>query len=252
MTAGCRATPCRTCTSRTSLCTRRACVEQPSLDGDGVRARHGDLEFATARLSLGWKCAELPGDRRDSKVQLPVQSMSSPPSGRIVVDFRDPREAERWRPVDDRVMGGVSVSRLEATSSASSHFTGELSLENNGGFASVRAPLQGAARSCDTNTPLAGVRELVLRVRGDGKAYKLRLRSQDDLDGVNHEVRFETTAGVQTEHTFALTQFSPVWRGRPVSGVPPLDPAGVQDLGFMISDGQAGRFCLELFTLTAR
>lgn len=215
-------------------------------------ASRGDLEVVGDLRTLAYNSPMVPSERRYFEVQLPVQLKPPPPGGRIVVDFKDPREAARWQPIDDRVMGGVSVSRLEGTSSGSSLFTGELSLESNGGFASVRAPLPGAASSSGAATALAGARELILRFRGDGKAYKLRLRTENDFDGVNYEARFQTEAGVQAERAFALADFLPVWRGRPVSDAPSLDPARVQDLGLLISERQAGRFRLELFSLAVR
>lgn len=173
--------------------------------------------------------------------------MSSLPEHRLVVDFADSREAARWRSIDDRVMGGVSISRMEAASGCSL-FTGELSLENQGGFASVRAPLAGAAGGVGV---LAGARALVLACRGDGKSYRLRLRTEPGFDGVNHEARFETRAGQRSEVTLELSAFAPVWRGRPVLDAPRLDPAAVQSLGLMLADRQVGRFRLELFTLRA-
>lgn len=174
--------------------------------------------------------------------------MSSPPEPRLVVDFAAPREAARWQSIDDRVMGGVSVSRMEAASGCSL-FTGELSLENQGGFASVRAPLAGAAGG---RVALVGARTLLLACRGDGKTYKLRFCTEPGFDGVNHEARFETRAGQRSEVSLELSAFAPVWRGRPVPGAPPLDPAAVQSLGLMLADRQVGPFCLELFTLKAR
>ncbi len=215
-------------------------------------ASRGDLEVVGDVRTLAYNSPMVPRERRYFEVQLPVQSKPVPLGARVVVDFRDPAEAARWQPVDDRVMGGVSVSRIEGTSVGSSLFTGELSLERNGGFASVRAALPGAAGNAGANAPLAGARELILDLRGDGKAYKLRLRTGAQLDGVHYEARFETEVGVQAERTFAIDDFVPVWRGRPVLDAPPLDPAALRHLGLMIADGQAGRFQLELFTLTAR
>lgn len=43
-----------------------------------------------------------------------------------------------WTVVDDRVMGGVSRSRIEDSGDGTLRFAGVMSLANNGGFASVR------------------------------------------------------------------------------------------------------------------
>ncbi len=201
----------------------------------------GDLVVVGALRTLAYNSPMVPRERRYFEVQLQVQPTQASDDRRVVIDFSDPREARRWQPVDDRVMGGVSASRLVYDPSGSSVFTGNLSLENNGGFASVRASL--AERALERG------RTLVLSCRGDGKAYKLRLRMTGAFDGVSYEARFETQAGVLTEHSFALADFVPVWRGRPVPDAGPLDGASVQNVGLMISDGQAGEFRLQVLSL---
>lgn len=40
--------------------------------------------------------------------------------------------------------------------------------------------------------------------------------------------------------------FRPVFRGRPVAGHPPLDPATIKTFGLIIAGRQEGPFCLEL------
>ena len=46
---------------------------------------------------------------------------------------------QTWQPVDDTVMGGISRSEWQP----SGRFAGSVSLENNGGFCSVRSPALG-------------------------------------------------------------------------------------------------------------
>jgi hypothetical protein len=82
---------------------------------------------------------------------------------RIVIDFRDPAQTLRWTPVNDRVMGGVSTSQATATAEGMA-FIGVVSLDNNGGFASIRA--------LPREYGLAGTSALILRIRGDGQTYK--------------------------------------------------------------------------------
>ena len=93
----------------------------------------------------------------------------------LVIDFRDPAQVLEWTSVNDQVMGGMSTSQATATTEGMA-FNGVVSLDNNGGFASIRA------LPCDYG--LAGAIALVLRVRGDGKAYKFGIRTDDAYDGV--------------------------------------------------------------------
>lgn len=150
-------------------------------------------------------------------------------------------DAQSWIAVNDRVMGGVSNSTYRTQPGYAGVFRGELSLENNGGFASVRAPLQldrGDARD-----------QLRLSVLGDGKTYSLRLRTDKSLDGVAYAASIDTAEGVISEHRLGLSDFRPVWRGRLVSGAPSLQWQDVRQIGLMISDKQEGSFQLQLISL---
>jgi hypothetical protein len=152
----------------------------------------------------------------------------------ILFDFDDTSEAASWRPVDDVVMGGVSRSAFDLAEAGIARFSGKVSLEYNGGFASVRTP----PRDWDT----AGAAAFVLRVRGDGHAYKFTLRTGDGFDGVQYQARFVAPAGEWTDVRLPVASFAPTFRGRVLPDAPPLDPSSVRALGLMISDRQAGPF----------
>lgn len=158
----------------------------------------------------------------------------------ILADFSYPVEAARWRSTDDVVMGGRSSSGMRAGDGIGM-FAGELSLERGGGFASVRRH--------DQPVDLSASDAIELRVRGDGKRYKLNLRTSGDLDGVVYQAAFDTGAGTWQTVRLTLASFAPRFRGRPVPGT--LDPTHVSSLGLLISDGQAGPFRLEVASITA-
>ena len=158
----------------------------------------------------------------------------------LLADFHDPDEAARWRPTDDVVMGGVSSSAM-VPGDGTGIFCGELSLERGGGFASVRRR--------EEVVDLSALDAVELRVRGDGKRYKLNLRVSGSLDGVVYQAVFETQAGAWTSAELPLSEFAPRFRGRPASGA--LDRAHVSSLGLLISDRQVGPFRLEVSSITA-
>jgi NADH dehydrogenase [ubiquinone] 1 alpha subcomplex assembly factor 1 len=153
-----------------------------------------------------------------------------------LVDFRAGLPDD-WAIVNDGVMGGVSSSTLTWEDGAAV-FAGDLSLENNGGFASVRIAIPPGA--------LAGADRLSVRVRGDGKRYQLRLRPGRRFDGVAFAASFDTRAGEWTDVSLPLAAFQPTFRGYRPRGVGPLDPARVGQLGFMLTDKQEGPFRLEI------
>jgi NADH dehydrogenase [ubiquinone] 1 alpha subcomplex assembly factor 1 len=154
------------------------------------------------------------------------------------IDFSSRDEALAWSSADDIVMGGVSSSRLLATFQGTALFTGEVSLARGGGFASVRST------ACARN--LQGASALLLRVRGDGKRYKLRLRTSAAFDSSSYLAAFETKQGEWHEHHFEANQFIPTWRGQIRPNAAPLALQEVQSFGFLIADRQAGSFALEI------
>lgn len=150
----------------------------------------------------------------------------------------NPDEAGQWRAVDDVVMGGVSGSRFRFTEAGTGVFEGEVSLANNGGFASVRRPVGPL--------DLRAQARIALRVRGDGQRYRLRLRTDDRYDGIAWQAAFPTTAGEWRVVVLPFADFEPSFRGRRPPGAGPLDRSGISQLGLMIADRQAGPFRLEV------
>jgi hypothetical protein len=148
-----------------------------------------------------------------------------------------------WSAIDDGVMGGVSVSRLRHDPAGHAVFEGTVSLERNGGFASVRS------RPLDLGSP--GATAWLLETCGDGKRYKLNLRTDDAFHGVNYQAAFEAPEGTWTLVRLPLSEFLPNFRGRRVPGAVPLNPARVRQVGLMIADGQAGAFALALRSIRA-
>ena len=89
---------------------------------------------------------------------------------RPLFDFAGPEAAQQWQVVNDGVMGGVSDGRFRITPEDTLEFFGTLSLENNGGFASVRTkPADHDINAGD---------DLVIRVKGDGREYVLNLSTK--------------------------------------------------------------------------
>jgi monofunctional biosynthetic peptidoglycan transglycosylase len=152
--------------------------------------------------------------------------------------FDGPGDLELWPAIDDVVMGGRSASRLYLGEGGIAVFSGHVSLENNGGFASVR--------SRPKRVDLGDYVGVELRVRGDGKRYRLRLHNQPGWGAIAYQAAFETVPGVWQTIRFPFSAFRPTFRGRSVPDAPPLDPGQIYTFGLMIADKQAGPFALEL------
>ena len=147
-----------------------------------------------------------------------------------------------WQVVNDDVMGGVSTSSFRITNGVAV-FRGEVSRENNGGFASVR--------SLPARHDLGDTDSFVIRVRGDGRRYKFTARMDSSFDSAIYRCDFPTKKGVWEEHRLLLKDFVASFRGRVLTDVPPLNPVKVSSVGFLISDQQAGSFQLEVAWIKA-
>ncbi len=157
---------------------------------------------------------------------------------RTLVNFDGDPSEPSWVAVNDGVMGGRS-SGSPTVDGGMLKFSGTLSLENNGGFASVR--------TVDYAVNLSSVETLVLRVRGDGRRYQLRLATSARNHGiaVSYAAEFFSPAGEWTEVRLRLDSLQPRVRGTMLAG-PPLDPAQIKEVGLLIGDKQEGPFSLDV------
>ena len=161
---------------------------------------------------------------------------------KIVFDFQTATNTAAWQVVNDDVMGGVSASGFHLTNGVAL-FRGKVSLDNNGGFASVRSlPARHDLAGCDT---------FVVRVRGDGWRYKFTARTDRSFDSAIYQCVFTTKKGEWEEHRLPFKQFVATFRGRVLSNEPPLDGAKVTSVGFLISDKQDGPFQLAVAWIKA-
>jgi len=165
----------------------------------------------------------------------PGSGGSAGPAVLTLFDFS--AESQPWPSIDDVVMGGRSSSAMEIEKGMAV-FAGEVSLADGGGFASVRS----LARPHD----LSAYSGILLRVRGDGKRYGLRLRTDRRFDGVNYQAFFGTRPGICEEIRLPFEAFRPVLRGRTLQDWPELDRSAVQTFGLIIAGRQEGPFRLEI------
>lgn len=162
---------------------------------------------------------------------------------KVLFDFRQPEQTEQWYPIDDRVMGGISQSTFESSANNTAIFTGKVSLENNGGFASVRT---------DTDTfDLSHYSGIILRVNSDGKVYNLNLKTDANFSSLYFQAEFSPPADEWSTVKLPFSSFRAKIRGRYVDDQYELNPANISSFGFMISDKQKGSFQLQVDSIAA-
>jgi NADH dehydrogenase [ubiquinone] 1 alpha subcomplex assembly factor 1 len=159
-------------------------------------------------------------------------------------DFSATADEPAWIAVNDGVMGGVSRGGAKLID-GSLHFRGVLSLENNGGFSSIRSG--GPTRD------LSAAKLIVLRVKGDGRTYRLQLATNAEFrrSRISYQAEFPTKAGEWTEVAVPLAALVPQFRGQKLSG-PPLDRTRIEEIGLSLADGNPGSFALEIAWIRAR
>jgi len=141
-------------------------------------------------------------------------------------------------PLDDVVMGGVSLSGFryedgagEKRGTPAGVFSGTVRVENNGGFASVR--------SKDVAWDLSGAKGIRIRVKSeDGNRYKLILRDDANWDGISWCKSFDTAPGKWTTVSVPFKDFEPVFRARTLKGSQlkaPFDQTNIRAVQLMVS-----------------
>jgi monofunctional biosynthetic peptidoglycan transglycosylase len=157
------------------------------------------------------------------------------------IDFSSVEELNYWYRVNDSVMGGVSQSNLRVVDNVA-YFEGELSLKNNGGFASVRrvGPV----------TLESGSIPILIEINGDGRSYQLRLRTNKGFDGVAYVATFSSRSDTWQTLAFNEEDFVAQFRGQIVSRAPALLFSDVRQIGFMLADKLPGSFQMAIKSIS--
>lgn len=158
------------------------------------------------------------------------------------LDLSDEAEIANWRVLLDGVMGGRSTGTRYGED-GSMRFTGEINT-NGGGFSSMRRPMQKGALK-DVNT-------LKMRLKTDGRAYKLSFRTNAKHWGraVSYQLNIpQTQKGVWANVTLPLSDFRTSVFGRNVLAAP-FDAEQVREIGIILADGIDGPFVFNLRSLT--
>ena len=156
-----------------------------------------------------------------------------------ILDVINPKKnigIKNWNIVNDDVMGGISTSTMSLNKEKNLLFKGNLSLENNGGFASSRLSLE--------KNILNGVKFFKIKFKGDGNTYKLRFRQNNRRASYSHD--FKSSKDEWIEVDLRVEDFKATWRGYSYSDYPSLEPKEVISMGLQISDKQEGDFILEI------
>ncbi len=152
----------------------------------------------------------------------------------ILYQFDKNSSISDWRIVDDVVMGGKSSGEFYINESGHGVFAGFVSLENNGGFSSVRHRGTFEIRS---------QKNIRIHLKGDGNAYQFRIKA-------NSSDRHSYIAGFRTSGEWEIIEIKlpdmyPAFRGQKLS-ISNFDKDQIVEMAFLIGNKKEQKFQLEI------
>jgi hypothetical protein len=140
-------------------------------------------------------------------------------------DYTGSEELANWRITNDSVMGGKSQGEIILAQDRVL-FTGEISLENNGGFTSTFHPVTSLEQ---------GINTITIDVQGDGHIYQFRLVTIVDGYRLSYKQDFATNLNERQQITFKLSDFQAYFRGRNIDNAPELTSQNIVEVGFLLN-----------------
>ena len=132
---------------------------------------------------------------------------------------------KNWRTVGDIVMGGKSSSQITLCQDGFVNFSGHVSLENNGGFSSLRYQFQKIIVSKKN--------KIAIKLKGDGKKYQFRIK--DDSNNYYSYITHFTTSGAWENIEISLKNMYPYYRGRKINR-PNFSENNIFSLSFIVAN----------------
>lgn len=153
----------------------------------------------------------------------------------IIFDFNIDSDISSWKVVDDAVMGGESNGNFVLNENGNGFFHGKISLENNGGFSSVRN--QFLAKN------IKSASKIKILLKGDGNNYQLRIKKNKD-DYFSYVANFKTSNNWETIE-IKFSEMQPRFRGNSLN-MPNFSSNSFEEIAFLIGNKKAQDFKLEI------
>ena len=160
-------------------------------------------------------------------------------SDALIFNFTKEVNLSSWQVIDDGVMGGRSQGNFAINEEGNAVFEGTVSLDNYGGFSSVRHRL--------LEKDISKYTKVLLRIKGDGKKYQFRIKEKR-RDYYSYITTFQTTNKWQTI-TLEMHQMYPAFRGRTLN-MDNLKPNKIEEIAILIGNKKAEKFRLEIDSIS--
>lgn len=160
-------------------------------------------------------------------------------SSMSIFQFNAESNIDNWRILDDVVMRGRSYGEFKINDEGFGEYSGDVSLENSGGFSSLRYYFD-TVDSQDYNT-------FKLKIKGDGKTYQFRVKDRRN-NRYSYIYKFETSGEWQTiEIPFSAMYAS--FRGYRLD-IPSFKGDQMEEIAFLIGNKKAESFKLIIDSIS--
>lgn len=159
----------------------------------------------------------------------------------VLFQFSKSSDIQKWIIVDDVVMGGRSSGTFKLNEDGHGVFEGKVSLENNGGFSSLRYSFD--------KQEVGGYSKVVIKLRGDGKNYQFRIKS-NSRDYYSYITLFNTS-GKWEEIEIPLKDMYATFRGRRLD-MPNFSGDSFEEIRFLIGNKKKENFKLLIDRIELR
>ena len=150
---------------------------------------------------------------------------------KLIFDFTKDSDIKNWDVIDDIVMGGKSSGSFKLNTDGYGVFKGNVSLENNGGFSSVKYKFPRIL--------IENKSKISFKIKGDGKDYQFRIK-ENSADRHSYISLFSTTRDWQ-EIEIPLNNFHPSFRGKKLD-IPNFSEQHIEEISFLISNKNEENF----------
>lgn len=174
-------------------------------------------------------------------VVLGLSNSRAEPSKELINFKKDPKV--KMGITDDGVMGGLSKGQMKISEEGNLLFSGTLSLQNNGGFSSLRMDIG--------RWNLEGWQGIEVKVKGDGRTYDLRVTTDERFrrSPISFRGKISTEKGKWTTVKVSFSELKGGWRGMTLKNE--FDPAKIETIGITVADKKEGLFELEVESIKA-
>lgn len=165
-----------------------------------------------------------------------ITSVKSP-ENELLLNSAIMKTSNQWQIVNDGVMGGLSSSNA-IVKDDKIVFSGNVSLENNGGFASLRSPVK------DYNfEKFSGIE---IKIKGDGKRYSMSMKETTYFNGYFYTISFETKRDEWIDVQIPFDKFKLYYFGKETNSSKKIPLNNIKEISLLIGDKQAGEFKAEI------